>query len=241
MSKFDETYKRIVKENIDSTGIGTEKDNYITDGFVDIEYLKPYEIEKLHNFTVKHGLVYNPETGRWDCDHDLEIYRDVKWEVCVQGGDKLGIKFGVVKGKFMIGTGWLRTLKGCPTRVEGDCIITETQIGSFRGGPEYVGGYFNADSCGVTSLDGLPKFIGGNLQISHCNYLNKCDLDPDMVIKGDIISFGGCSRAGHTREFYEELQQNLPKTFNGTIILPKEHERDAKSIRNGFFNDPSWC
>lgn len=210
-------------------------------GFVEPERLQPYEIEKLHKFVEKNKLVYNEQTDRWDCDHDLEIYRDAKWEVCVQGGDQLGIKFGVIKGKFMIGTGWLRSLYGCPTRVEGDCIISEPQIGSFRGGPEYVGGYFNADSCGVTSLDGLPKFIGGNLQISHCNYLNKCDLDPDMVIKGNIISFAGCSRASHTREFYEELQQNLPKSFTGDVTLPNGHTYSAAQIRSGHFSDPSWC
>lgn len=232
MKKFDKLFNKVITEGMATQDIK---------GFIEPEYLKSYEIEKLHKFVEKNKLIYNPETGRWDCDHDLEIYRDVKWEVCVQGGDKLGIKFGVVKGKFMLGTGWLRTLKGCPTRVEGDCIISEPQIGSFRGGPEYVGGYFNADSCGVTSLDGLPKFIGGNLQISHCNYLNKYDLDPNMVIKGDIISFGGCSRAGHTREFYEDLRKNFPKTFKGQVILPNEHEWTFDQIRSGCFSDPSWC
>ena len=212
-----------------------------TNGFLDPEYLKPYEIEKLNQFVKKYKLTYNSETSRWDCDHKLDIYRDVKWEVCVRGGDYLGIMFGVINGAFMVETGWLHSLKGCPTKVMDKFFVCEHQINSFYGGPETVYGNFHADACGVTTLKGLPKYVGGNLQISHCNYLNKCDLDPDMVIKGNIISFAGCSRASHTREFYEELKKNLPKTFTGDVTLPNGHTYSADQIRSGHFSDPSWC
>ena len=241
MNKFNELYNKIIKENIDSTGIGTDEDNYITDGFYEIKYLKPYEIEKLHNFTVKYKLSYNSETGRWDCDHKLDIYRDVKWEICVQGGNKLGIMFGVINGAFMVETGWLHSLEGCPTKVMDKFFVCEHQINSFYGGPETVYGNFHADACGVTTLKGLPKYVGGNLLIEHCNHLNKCDLDPNMEIKGNTISFYGCSEAAHSREFYDDVKKNLPKTFNGDVILPNGHNFTADQIRSGNFSDPSWC
>lgn len=213
----------------------------ITKGFIDLELLKPYEIENLQKFIKNNGLIYNSETQKYDCNHNLEIYKDVKWDICVKGGNYLGLKFGVIKGKFMIGTDWLYSLYGCPTRVEGNVYVCEPQISNFKGAPEYVEGNFDADACGVISLKGLPKYVGGNLLIDHCNHLNKCDLDPEMIVKGNIISFYGCSRAGHSREFYEELRKNLPKTFDGTVVLPNGHECSAEYARNGFFNDPSWC
>ena len=232
MKKFDELFNKIIAESMATQDIK---------GFVEPEYLKPYEIEKLHKFIEKNKLVYNKQTDKWDCDHNIDIYRDVKWEVCVQGGYSLGIKFGVVKGKFLIGTDWLNTLYGSPTRVEGDYVVLgESQISNFYGAPEYVGGNFKADSCGVTSTKGLPKYIGGNLEITHCNNLFKIIIDPETVIGGNI-SFVGCSRASHTHEFYYALQTALPKSFKGDIILPNRHKYSADLIRSGNFSDPSWC
>lgn len=241
MNKFNELYNKIIKENIDSTGISTDEDNYITDGFYEIKYLKPYEIKKLHDFTVKYKLNYNSETGRWDCNGNLDLYRDVKWEVCVLGGDYLGIMFGVINGNFMVSTDWLHSLEGCPTKVMGKFYVNEPQISNFYGGPEYVEGNFKADGCGVGSLKGLPKYVGGDLLINNCHHLNTCNLDPNMEVKGKTISFYGCSRASHTREFYEELTKNLPKTFKGEVILPNGHTYKADQVRSGHFADPSWC
>jgi hypothetical protein len=68
----------------------------------------------IDNQIKKYNLVYNEETGLYDCDGDAKIGKDL-----VSSDNKLIIKFGVVKGYFDCSNIQLTSLEGAPKEVGG--------------------------------------------------------------------------------------------------------------------------
>lgn len=67
-------------------------------------------------------------------------------------------------------SGNLITLKNFPTAIYGNfnCAFNE-QLKSLEYGPEYVGGSYRCNNCGLTDLKGLAKTIEGSLIIYNNN------------------------------------------------------------------------
>lgn len=59
----------------------------------------------------------------------------------------------------------LKSLKNCPKRVGGDFWIGSNKGLRLEGGPEEVGGHFQAMALGLTSLADGPKTVGGNYNV----------------------------------------------------------------------------
>lgn len=71
----------------------------------------------------------------------------------------------VVKGNFKLtGNTRLTSLKGCPSRIDGNFSASSTSITSLEGGPRIVSGDFNVGASDLASLEGAPEEVGGNFE-----------------------------------------------------------------------------
>ncbi len=114
----------------------------------------------------KYNLIYNYETGRYDCDGDIKIADDL-----IENGH-LRITFGTVKGEFDCIENCLSSLVGCPIRVDGDFICFDNRLKTLQGAPKYVGGGFFCDYNYLESLKGAPEEVGGHFA---------CTGNPDLI------------------------------------------------------------
>ncbi len=101
----------------------------------------------------------------------------------------------------------LKSLKGCPKRVEGDFECTMNfGLVSLEGAPEYVGGNFNCSINGFHSLIGAPKCVKGHFICSRNNLYTLDGISSE--IGGDI----DCS--------FNKLTtlDGLPEVVHGNLI-----------------------
>jgi len=100
----------------------------------------------------------NPQTGKIDVDGAFFChYEGLKNE------DFLGLSFGTVSRYFTVEGNSLQDMSMTPRRVgEGFTVSENENIGSLKGGPEYVGGSYVCMGCNLESLEGVPKKVGGD-------------------------------------------------------------------------------
>ncbi len=75
----------------------------------------------------------------------------------------LPVRFGKVKGDFIIRDNGLTSLEGCPTYVGGEFDCSYNNINSLIGSPLEVGERFSCENNELKNLNGAPKKIGTNL------------------------------------------------------------------------------
>ena len=99
----------------------------------------------------------NEKTGLVDIEGDFSCYH-----VYGEGlTDFIGVKFGVVTGRFDCQSNNLTSLEGAPQEVGGDFICSINKITSLVGAPRKVGEFFNCSKNELTSLVGAPQEVGG--------------------------------------------------------------------------------
>jgi hypothetical protein len=107
----------------------------------------------------------NPGTGKIDIDGAFFChYEGLKNE------DFLGLSFGTVSRYFTVEGNSLQGMSMTPRRVgEGFTVSENENIGSLKGGPEYVGGSYVCMDCNLESLEGVPKKVGGDFVCNNNN------------------------------------------------------------------------
>lgn len=125
----------------------------------DLKDYPPLDVEDY----VRTGMFTKEKDGSYsvlDSDKSLELIMNSVLNQLVQDG-KFFIKFNRWVGDFICPTGILKSLEGCPKRVEGDFTCNYNDIEDLEGAPEYVEGSFNCSSNKLKSLKGCPREIGG--------------------------------------------------------------------------------
>ena len=128
----------------------------------------------------KYKLIYNPGTGRYDCDDDIAVEDDL-----IKRGEFI-CNFGVVRGYFSCyDCKNLESLKGAPREVgRFFCCIGCNKLKSLEGAPEKVDGYFDCSECdNLESLKGAPKEVGGDFDCTVCKKLTSLEGAPEKVGK----------------------------------------------------------
>jgi len=124
------------------------------------------------------GLTWNPQTERWDCVNNVNLYYfDLT---------RLPLNFGVIRGDFDCESNRLITLKGSPTKANNfNCSYNEltslewspkivkysfwcdnNKLTSLQGAPKKVGGYFNCNNNQLSNLIGSPHKVGFSFNCS---------------------------------------------------------------------------
>lgn len=198
----------------------------------DFEDLKLYQILKIKNVIEKNKLIYNTQSGRWDSKKGVKLTKDDIIR------NKLPLKFGKVNGDFTcqdMKDVLTHSLVGAPTYVRGTfnicnayalrSLISDVPI-------EYVGGNFNCGECeDLTSFRGLPKIIKGDLIASFCPFIEHFDNMPKQLT-GSMVSIKFCDRLSRNPNLIKEIQENLPKSFNGQVVFMYGLRRTVQEINS---------
>ena len=112
--------------------------------------------QKITDLLKRYNLVYNEETGLYDCNGDVKVEKDL-----VSPDGKLIVKFGVVKGDFDCRDNELTSLAGAPQKVSKGFYCNNNELTSLEGAPQEVGGDFDCGDNQLTSLEGVPQEVGG--------------------------------------------------------------------------------
>ena len=131
--------------------------------------------QKMTDQLKKYNLVYNEESGLYDCEGDVNVEKDL-----VSPDGKLIIKFGVVKGDFDCSVNKLTSLEGVPQVVGGDFDCYNNQLTSLEEAPQEVDRSFRCSKNQLTSLEGAPKKVGGNFNCKY-NKLTSLEGSPKEV------------------------------------------------------------
>jgi len=97
----------------------------------------------------------------------------------------LPIKIKIIHGSFNCSEQKLKSLEGCPEKVDGDFYCSHNDnLTSLKGAPKEVGDDFNCKWCNLKSLKYAPKKVGGNF---NCNENNLIDLEGSpKIIEGNF-------------------------------------------------------
>lgn len=93
-------------------------------------------------------------------DLTVDVFQDVYLEDIIE---KCPIKFGTVKGDFVIQSCRLKTLENIPRIIEGNFICSINELKSLKGGPQVVGQDYQAEFNELETLEGISEHINGNL------------------------------------------------------------------------------
>lgn len=166
----------------------------------------------------KYKLVYNQQTGLYDCNGDIRVVDDL-----VSNG-KFIIKFGVVGGRFVCSSNRLVSLEGAPQKVGGDFSCAHNQLTSLEGAPQEVGDDFHCDSNELTTLNGAPQIVDGDFWC-YDNQLTSLEGAPQIVggifccSDNNLTSLEGAPQeVGGNFDCYNNPLTSfngLPETING--------------------------
>lgn len=133
--------------------------------------------------------------------------------------DVLPVKFRKARD-FFIGNNGLKTLVGCPDRVENDFGCSWNDIKNFEGAPKFVGGDFSSrGNKQITSLHDFHKYvheIHGMMTISF--ELIKDSILGLLLVKGlrRVVNVG---KAGGARyEVFDILNKHLPSKGKQSVF-----------------------
>jgi len=160
---------------INEAGILTYDSMYKCFTFKDKEYQKVLNILKYHsqddlNSTIVNFL-NNQNIFKYNVlnDGSVNVYQDVRLKL---DSGKIPIKFNKVNGDFNVSNNQLETLLGCPNYITGDFIASNNNIQTLKYGPSIVKGDYDVRRCLLENLDGSPKSIGMDFIASYNNITN---------------------------------------------------------------------
>ena len=148
-SKYNETYKKIEKEQHDMI---LNMANKYKNGNFDISHKKIYSLPDISWLRIS-GNFYGSNNNL----------------TSLEGMPKY------VEQTCSVSSNNLKNLKGSPKYVGGSFRFDDNDILSLEGSPDYVGGSFVGSSYSLTSLKGSPKKIGGNFTLLKSPNLSTLD------------------------------------------------------------------
>jgi hypothetical protein len=73
------------------------------------------------------------------------------------------LDINIVKGDMLLNSNHLKTLHGCPEKIEGSFNVMDNDLESLIGGPKFVGVDFDCSYNELYSLIGSPDYVGRNM------------------------------------------------------------------------------
>lgn len=176
----------------------------------------------------------------------VDVNGDVLFDSNIKGMkfEKLPIKFNIVNGDFSLFRYTLENLEGLPTHVGGDFYLYDTKIktknlvgcpievlGDFRltnmeltsleGSPEFVGIDYQIQGVSVPNFKGISQRIGRNYLIQNCRSLKNLEGLPDqiphclMISCCNLTSLSGCPK--HIEEDFDCSENELKDLTGGPL------------------------
>ena len=100
---------------------------------------------------------------------------------------KDGSHLTITNGVFDLDRLGLRSLKGCPQRVDGDFCCNHNHLTTLEGGPTWVGGYYMVRHNKLENVDNIAEHIGGSLGLENNNLAGLHNIHKHLkFIKGNI-------------------------------------------------------
>ena len=106
------------------------------------------------------------------------------------------IKFGEVLGNFIVSNNQLKSLEGCPKKLDGDFIVNNNNLTSLKGSPNCVNDFI-CDNNQLTSLKGCPNKVLGDFSCQN-NKIKSLIHGPSvvdgyyLVNNNNLTSLEGC-------------------------------------------------
>jgi hypothetical protein len=151
------------------------------------KYLVPRELKILDFIKGEYEL---DDQGRLNVAGNVEIKQNM---------EELNVEFGVVTGNFSAKSIKLKSLKGFPIKITGNCDISRNDLVNLENCTQIIGGNLIANNNDLTSTKGFPQSVGGNVELQD-NYITELVDMPDTLNKdlnifnNDITSFKGFPR-----------------------------------------------
>jgi hypothetical protein len=125
---------------------------------------------------------FNPQTGLVDVDGMF---------YCVHQNltDFKGVRFGVIRGSFIVSHNELTSLKGAPQEVVGDFSCDKNKLTSLEGAPREIRNNFYCRDNKLTSLEGASQTICKNFYCDN-NQITSLEGAPNLRA-GGRLSFSG--------------------------------------------------
>ena len=149
--------------------------------FVDLntkEGIKEWlDLMEIKNYKVNEDLIV-------DVNDDINIYN--------KGLTEIPIQFGIVKGDFYCYHNNLKSLEGCPIKVNGDFCCSRNKLTSLEYASEIINGNFDCSFNNLKSLKYTPKEIKG-----YFNCYGNPNLTYDYLFKFDFSFVKGSLWTGY--------------------------------------------
>lgn len=153
--------------------------------------------KSIKTFLKKHNI-----TQYLLCDDlTVDVYQNVNL-----GGLKekqLPIKFGIIKGNFIISFSQLNNLIGCPNEIYGNFQCEKSRLKSLKGISKIVHGNVNCMGNYLKELDDIPDLISGYFDLTE-NPLECLDINKlPTYVKKDLL-FSYSSPINNLEQFFEK-------------------------------------
>jgi hypothetical protein len=154
------------------------------------------KLSRINAFITKYNLVYNPQSGRYDCFGNFifeQSFSDDDCDIATENGHFI-IPLGTILGDFVCThCHTLTSMKNAPKEVIGnfECQFCEN-LESLEGSPQIVEGTFDCSHCvKLKSLNGAPYLVGNNYVFDYCESLVDLNGMPQNIQNN--VSFTYCS------------------------------------------------
>ena len=137
------------------------------------------------------------------------------------------IQFNKCSGNFLVSNSNMTSLRGCPQYVEGTFDCKNNKLKTLDGGPKRVDKSYTCYNNELTSLKGCPEYIGGNFDCSY-NFLKTLDGGPKHVggnyecYNNGLTSLRGCP-------------QCVGSVFNCSGNFLKTLDGGPKTVKGSYF------
>ncbi len=122
-----------------------------SNSYINIKELTPEYVTKI-------ASVYKIKGIKINTDLSIDVEGDV--DLSDMNLKKLPLKFNNVSGSFWVTNNELETLEGSPQWVGGDYFVYGNNLKNLEGGPKVVIGEYSAQSNNINSTDGFPIEVG---------------------------------------------------------------------------------
>ena len=225
-----ENLKNYIKDYIDES-VWDIEDNIEDDNkeFV-LNDIKKFIGDNYYRINITHcEFVFDKKKGKHIVNYDqtVDLKRDIP-----QLTNGL-FEWGTIKGWFSCADcSKLESLKGAPSKVNGNFYCNGCPIISLEGAPEYVGGTFDCDRCkNLTSLEGAPKEVGNDFRCYKCNELTSLEGAPKKV--GGVFNCYKCIEL----KSLEGAPKEVGRDFD-CRRCPNLHSLDGVGkVKGGIFSD----
>lgn len=170
-------------------------------------------------------------------NNTVDVPSDVRLSNSLGNLLKLPLKFNKVDGHFDISDNELNSLDGCPEYVKGDFIAHKNELSSLKGSPKEVDGNFIVLQNNINSLKYSPLLIKGDFICSH-NPIQ--DLDDLNSVEGYIFTGFFLAKIKHQKFNYKNFitykykGDDVINYLNDNCVVYTEEEIAFENTRNSL-------